>query len=153
MLFSFSSIPDNKFDSPGVGDIPNIAYCLPFLMSASIKTTFFPACANVTAKLEATQLFPSPGNVDVTNIVFIFLFAFINCIFVLNVLNTSEIGDFGSLCAITSFLIIFYLLFHFRNCLLVELLLLLVFHNFFLFLLHFLQLCLTYLLLMHILLL
>ena len=36
-------------------------------MSASINITFFPACANVTAKFEDTQLFPSPGKVDVNN--------------------------------------------------------------------------------------
>ena len=95
-LFSIS-ISAKQLDNPGLGDIPNIVYCLPFLISASIKTTLFPACANVTAKLEETQLFPSPGNVDVTNKVFNFLLVFINCIFVLNVLNASDIGDLGVL--------------------------------------------------------
>ena len=49
-----------------------------------------------TAKFDETQLFPSHGNVEVTNIVFSFPCVFINWIFVLNVLKTSEIGDFGS---------------------------------------------------------
>ena len=87
-------MPNNGFLI--AGDTSNIEYTLPFLISASIIMTFFPACANVTAKFDAIQDFPSPGNVDVTNILFNFPFVFINCIFVLNVLNTSEIGDFGS---------------------------------------------------------
>ena len=72
-------------------------------MSASINITLFPACAKVTAKFDATQLFPSLGNVDVIKRVFNFLFVLINCMFVLNVLNTSDTGDFGSLCVINSF--------------------------------------------------
>ena len=65
-----------------------------------------------TAKFEATQLLPSPGIVDVTNKLLNLLLEFINCIFVLNVLNVSETGDFGSRCVTNSFLIIFFLLFY-----------------------------------------
>ena len=48
--------------------------------------------------------------VDVTNSVFNDFFEFINCILVLSVLKTSAIGDFGDLCAISSFLIYRFLL-------------------------------------------
>lgn len=75
--------------------IPKTLWIFGFRKSASINNTLLPSCAKVIAKLDIVVVLPSPGIELVITTDLIGVSKLEYCIFVLNTLYASDIGDFG----------------------------------------------------------